>query len=199
MKSFFDTEIDMVLTHEDLKKIEGVMDKLLSKKLEAVVQTQQDISKRIVRIESHSRAKNILITGLPEGDDSATGNVQAILDLCDEIGAVHPMIDDVFRMGKKGEEPRRMMLKLVTMVDKKALMAHAKALRKKKIYFNDDLSTEERKKNGQLRGHFKTMKLTRPDINFSIRNCIMMIWENNKIIERYQVEGDAVKMMTRSI
>lgn len=196
---FCDPEVEMVLTDEDLKKIEGVLEKLLSKELQTVVRTQQEISKRVSHIEAHSRAKNILITGLPEGDDSAAGNIKAIKDLCDEIGINHPMIDDVFRMGKKGATPRRMLLKLVTTVDKKSFMAHAKALRKKKIFLNDDLPSEERKQNGQLRTHFKEMKKTRAGINYSIRNCIMAIWENNKIIERYHVEGGAVKLLTGTI
>lgn len=192
-------KIEMVLTDEDLKKIEGVLDKLLNTKLQTVIQSQQDVAKKIVRIESSSRAKNILITGMPEGDDSPAGSVQQVFALCDEIGVPHPIVDDAFRMGKKGAEPRRMLLKLVSMVDKKRIMAHAKALRKKKVYLNDDLSAEERKKNGQLRAHFKTLKASRPGINFSIRNCIMMIWENNKIIERYHVEDDTIKVKTSGV
>lgn len=134
---------------------------------------------------------------MPEGDDDSTnGNIQAVNDLCDQIGVPRPAIDDVFRMGKKGVLPRMMLLKLVSTVDKKNIMSQAKNLRKQKIFLNDDQSAEDRKKCGLLRNHFKTMKATRPGINFSIRNCIMNIWKDNAIIEKYNVVDGNVKSLT---
>ncbi len=145
-------------------------------------------------MEGIARAKNVVITGIAENGDGLDANISEINDLCDSVGIPQVLIDDVFRMGKKKEStPRPILLKMALMVDKKRLMKTSKILRKKKIYLNDDLTHQERVDCGLLRAHFKTMKKTRENISYSIRDSVMSIWCNNRIIEKYTVNKGVVK------
>lgn len=147
-------------------------------------------------MESTTRAKNVVISGIAETDEGLEANIKAIDDLCDGVGIPKVLIDDVFRMGKKkGSSPRPLLLKLSLMVDKKRLMKTEKNVRSEKIYLNDDLSHQERIDCGLLRAHFKTMKTTRDNISYSIRDSVMCIWCNNAIIEKYAVVNGEVKQI----
>lgn len=183
----------MGLSDQDLAKIKAIMNQLLDEKLEPIKQQQRDISQRITRLDKFSRDKNIIISGLEEQGDDLESSIEAVNNLCEKVGIQQVLIDDVFRIGKKGSGDRPILLKLALKVDKKRLMKAAKSLRKEKIYLNDDQSQEERIVDGKLRAHFKSMKATKPDISFSIRNGVMQIWSNSIVIENFHVDDGVVK------
>lgn len=183
----------MGLTEDDLTKISALMEGLLDKKLDPMKVHQERVNAHMVKMENFTRAKNIVITGIQEEGEGLDANVEAVNNLCDNLGIRKVLIDDAFRLGKTKGATRPLLVKLALMVDKKLLMGQSKTLRAQKIYLNDDLTQQERKNSGLLRAHFKSLKTTRKDISFSIRNNVMSIWLNNAIIEKYGVEQDTVK------
>ncbi len=188
----------MGLTKDDLDKIEALMNKLLDQKLETFTSNQEVVKKHIDKMEKLTREKNIVNIGIPEQGDDMDTNINSVNELCDKIGIDKILVDDVYRVGKKGgTKDRPLIVKCALMVDKKRLMKASKSLRKESIYLNDDLSQEERIASGKLRAHFKVLKKASPDISYSFRNNVMAIWKDNVITERFGVKQGTVQLINQ--
>lgn len=150
------------------------------------------------------RSKSVIILGLlSDVNGTHEKDVQSFNAMCGKIGLERPpLIDDLYRVGGETDKNHkkqnlknsvRLLVKFVSLEDKKKFMVHAKVLRKEHVYVNDDLSVEDRQKTWLLRCYVR--KVLNLGVNFSIRNCVLKIWENGKIVKRFHVVDGKVEVL----
>jgi len=97
--------------------------------------------------EAHRRAKNVVISGLPENADPRQ-DITVFTHLCKLLDA-KPTALFTQRLGKPSDRPRRLLVALASEGDASSVLSVAKNLRSfpeaNGIYFNHDLTKEEAK------------------------------------------------------
>jgi len=128
------------------------------------------IGATVKRLEDQSRKKNIIVHGIP-GDPKE--NWKDLDQKIENLGATLGTkidYDHGFRLGKKGELNRPILLKLMRTRDKFQIMGLTHKLKGTGIYVNEDLPPEERRKHSLLLQKCKELKQSNPQAKTSIKS-----------------------------
>ena len=153
------------------------------------VQIERKIEEKIgEKHEQEERANNIVFFNLKEsqsGDikaarqedlQKATEVLRTIVDIDEEE------IEEPVRLGKKGERPRCLRMKIKNLEKKKEIINKAKKINRKetpqseRIYINQDLTPAQREEERNLRKELKDRKAA-GEKNLFIRNNKILIWK----------------------
>jgi hypothetical protein len=152
------------------------------------------------------RKKNLLIYGLDEpttGKETPSELRQTLKSLAVEMGYKDIDYDDAFRLGKASAKgPRHVLLKLLRTRDKYDTFNAKKKLylddagkpdRSKKyakIYINEDLAPEERKRDKALRDFLKEERKKDSSVKGTVRNGTLITWKGGIKAVQYSVTPD---------
>lgn len=140
-------QINEIMQHtgQEMKKIREE-NKYLLEKIE-------DQEKRIIELEDLKRKNNVVIFGMNEDEQNELElekNVKALITDDLNLDITNVDINNVFRMGKKQEQPRPIMLACTTWRLKKEIMKNKKNMKNRKIIIKEDFSPEMRAERKQL-------------------------------------------------
>jgi len=123
---------------------------------------QREVEVKVREVmERDKRRLNVVFMGLPEKDDDA--DKTEIRKIMDEI-VTEVALDFEFlgRIGKKGEKPRPVRVRLSEMQDKRRILVRAKTLKQKtgyeKIYIVPDLTRMQQDEDKKLRDEVRVRK-----------------------------------------
>ena len=185
IKKLLNTTLDEKLD-EKLKGLEGRLGAKLEQMKERMVKVEEEViqlKKENEALKKQIRSRNLVIKGVEDADNEQPAALDAKIDeLFSQLGVGKPTIDDIYRMGRKGADPRPILLKLVSTRDKhKILHSKFKIPQDKGIFINEDLSKEERRIQAILRRKKKELKRQDPLTNFDIRGIKLIAKKDNKI------------------
>lgn len=152
------------------------------------------IESAVSRFEDERRARNIIISGLPEtAKEDPSARMKVLHDLFTKMGLSNIDVDDAMRLGEpSGGKPRPILVKLCRTHQKRLIMQAKKALRGQNVYVNNDLTKKQREQEKVLRAKFKELRGADNAITCNIRGSVMTIWKQNKIQEKYEVSEAGV-------
>jgi regulator of replication initiation timing len=183
-----------MLTLEDIKKVLDEklsgLEERLSTKLDDLVDRVSTVEEKVNELKLENeflkkqlKARNLVIQGLPESPKEDFPALNTVVkDLFTRLDVGQPSIDEVHRLGKKGVQPRPILLKMVSTQDKfKILQAKLKIPRGENIFINEDLSLEERKAQAILRKKKREIQAQDPDITCNIKRTHLIVKKGDKI------------------
>ena len=159
---------DLSICSSEYFEEESKMDEIksmISKMMEVMV-TKEDFAKVnpilsfAANLEKRDKMKNIIISGISEEEKEYDEiKITKVRDVFKKCGVANLMIDDIFRLGKPcAGKTRPMLVKLCSMLDKRAILRGTKALKGTNIYINHDLTKEERNIEKTLRTKLNEIK-----------------------------------------
>lgn len=158
----------------------------VGEKLQEKVAESESLGRKAFElVDRFKREKNLIIYDLPEkANESAEDCVEAVTGLFTRMGVKDALLDDVFRLGKgvgkKG--PRPVLVKLVTMLDKKRIQKARVKLGKGDPSIVEDKSKEERARDRLLLDHFNTMRSSRKGLKKRFQRGNLQVLEGGKVI-----------------
>jgi len=123
----------------------------------------------VKQLENNNRKRNLIVYGIAEKQNETWTDLDSsIKEISTKLG--FPIdYDHAFRLGKRGQPNRPILLKFLRMKDKLQVLGEKKKLRDNNIFLNEDLSQEERKVNSILLGKRKELKTSYPHAKTTIR------------------------------
>jgi hypothetical protein len=137
-------------------------------------------------IEREKRKLNVVVMGLPEvSDDNDSVEVRKMFDaLVEEVAVGFQVLG---RIGKKGEKPRPVRVKMIDLEDKRRILFRAKNLKKvngmEALYIMQDLSKAQQDEDKKLRSEVRRLREA-GETNVRISKGVIVIGErvsNNSV------------------
>jgi len=189
-------DIKRFIREENAKMKADITEQL--KPLTEFVLTQNTMKNELERVKRTLNSKNIVITGCTEADNETDENRMEIITKMFEhmeVGAV--LLGDVYRIGiKKPNKHPPLLVKFVTMIDKKKVMKNRGKLRGSNAYLDDDLTKTEQEIQKILIAKGKELKATNKEIKLSVRFGKLYI-DNNGTKQKYNVKDGSVQLLCR--
>ncbi|OXA43460.1 hypothetical protein Fcan01_21792 [Folsomia candida] len=149
--------------------------------------------KAFAAIEELKREKSIVFYGFPEtGTETLETQIAEVEKLLQKMGLNNPIIDDIFRMGKKTPtgKPRPLLVKMVRSIDKKfILQSGKKKLGKGDPIVERDKTQAERAVEKKFMEKFKELRAADKDIRMDIYKGKMTIKKNKTIIKTFTYDS----------
>lgn len=141
-------------------------------KLETLRDEVHKLTTRLDKVQNEERKRNVIIKGLPEKPgEKWFDRDKDIGELAKKLGLNQIDYDYCFRMGpynKDAPRPRPLLLKMIRQRDALQIMATRRKLAGSNIFIDEDLTSEERKIQFQLRQYANKMKTSKPDLVFRV-------------------------------
>lgn len=172
-----------------------VMEKLQSIETnnEALKGRTDKLETKVKLLDKDNRKRNIVIYGVEEKEGESIQDLQlilsSILNVKLECDLQKGEIDDFFRLGKKSDRSRPILIKLVSYWRKRELMSKSSKLKGSKISLANDLSPEDATKMKTLRQEMKDLRTKGHDVR--IRGLTLLVdgVPRNNIREQEELES----------
>ena len=179
---------------KDVKKDITEMKKQLTPLTTVVREMATAIDNLGTRVDRIERNMNIVCFGIPETKPETKPQLlNTISSLFKSQLNENPLIDDVFRIGPPNKPNRPILIKFVQKISKDIIMARSMDLWKSsKISLRHDLTKEEQLVQKKLREHARQMKGNDHGISTKIRNNVLLVFKDNKLLQKFKVDKDQV-------
>lgn len=155
-KEITEIKSDVKQIKEDLKA-QVTQINLINEKITSVEKVNLNLQLQITNIERYIRQNNIIFFGVKENNK----DLEFIIDFTTQKLDVSISINDInnyYRIGNKGDKPRPLVVKLISLLKKRELMNNARKLKGSGIYISEDLTPQDREDHKILREHWKQAK-----------------------------------------
>ncbi|CAG9761867.1 unnamed protein product [Ceutorhynchus assimilis] len=149
---------------------------VVKKDIEKLKQENEELKERLGIVERQMKRKNLIFQGI---DEKFAPPERAVLDIVNKnlgISLILADISNCFRLGKPTENPRPILLELLSGFKRRDILVAKPKLKNTKIYINEDLTKEELYQRKALLEVLKDEKLN---------NCNKRLKNHNRI----EVEG----------
>lgn len=170
-KEITEIKSDVKQIKEDLKA-QVTQINLINEKITSVEKVNLNLQLQINNIERYIRQNNIIIFGVEENNK----DLEFIIDFTTQKLEVSTSINDInsyYRIGNKGDKPRPLVVKLISLLKKRELMNNARKLKGSGIYISDDLIPKDREDHKILREHWKQAKAKQLSAQIKNRKLIV--------------------------
>lgn len=139
----------------------------------------EELEAKVEEIEKERRKKNLMIFNLKESESEVTQQrLQHDLEkgktiFEQELGMANVMMENLIRIGRRGEQPRPLLVKLASEEDRREALKRSGRLRDSeefsRVFLGRDLTQEERRKDKELREELRRRQGEDGSTRFAIR------------------------------
>lgn len=131
----------------------------LEREVGLLKESNKELEERVIQLDSYSRRENILIDGLEETEsEDCEAEIQTMFANKLDLNSI--AIQRCHRLGKKkrGDKPRRIIVRLVLYKDKERIMKRTSRLEGSDIYINHDFPMQVERERAELRPFLRLAK-----------------------------------------